>query len=458
MEEKNNIPYKNLNISNSPIIKYYSNIADPNNENYQSEILKFKALNFPNNNIQIPPLNLNNNQTESSNDSINKEIHFTHKNNNFKLKNDIDITKQKSNDKIREIKKIKQIKPEDLILTKINNNTILRLNPLVYQNESYEFLSSNLYIILKDQLGCKFLQEKLENDTNNALYYFFPALIPNINELTKDAFANYFIQKLFGYLNEEQIEYILKILQPNFLDICIDSHGTRVIQCIMEILISEKLKKLFFDIIKPIFINLINELNGTHIIYKFFRIFPEFSDVSCDIISNNIIPIATNKRGSIFLQNYLKGINNFNNKEKLIQIILKFCLVLIIDPFGNYIIQYLLCLEDTNITLNIINQIMNDITFYSKHKYANYVIEKIFLHANYLQKQDIIQKMSTPEIITDLSFNQQGNFIILKILRLADDNKRNIIINIINSLKPKLEELPNGKIFLKKIKNFSNVK
>ena len=207
MEEKNNIPYKNLNISNSPIIKYYSNIADPNNENYQSEILKFKALNFPNNNIQIPPLNLNNNQTESSNDSINKEIHFTHKNNNFKLKNDIDITKQKSNDKIREIKKIKQIKPEDLILTKINNNTILRLNPLVYQNESYEFLSINLYIILKDQLGCKFLQEKLENDTNNALYYFFPALIPNINELTKDAFANYFIQKLFGYLNEEQIEY-----------------------------------------------------------------------------------------------------------------------------------------------------------------------------------------------------------------------------------------------------------
>ena len=334
----------------------------------------------------------------------------------------------------------------------------MRLNPLVYQNESYEFLSSNLYIILKDQLGCKFLQEKLENDTNNALYYFFPALIPNINELTKDAFANYFIQKLFGYLNEEQIEYILKILQPNFLDICIDSHGTRVIQCIMEILISEKLKKLFFDIIKPIFINLINELNGTHIIYKFFRIFPEFSDVSYDIISNNIIPIATNKRGSIFLQNYLKGINNFNNKEKLIQIILKFCLVLIIDPFGNYIIQYLLCLEDTNITLNIINQIMNDITFYSKHKYANYVIEKIFLHANYLQKQDIIQKMSTPEIITDLSFNQQGNFIILKILRLADDNKRNIIINIINSLKPKLEELPNGKIFLKKIKNFSNVK
>ena len=66
--------------------------------------------------------------------------------------------------------------------------------------------------------------------------------------------------------------------------------------------------------------------------------------------------------------------------------------------------------------------------------------------------------MSTPEIITDLSFNQQGNFIILKILRLADDNKRNIIINIINSLKPKLEELPNGKIFLKKIQNFSNVK
>ena len=54
--------------------------------------------------------------------------------------------------------------------------------------------------------------------------------------------------KKFIYLNEAQIEYILKILQPDFLDICIDNRGSRVIQSIMDLLTTEKLKKLFFDI------------------------------------------------------------------------------------------------------------------------------------------------------------------------------------------------------------------
>lgn len=455
MEEKKNIPYKNNNkISNNSIFEYYSHFTNTNNNNLSTDLQQYKSFNFPQkSNMQIMSLNSNKNQNIPSNEFLINEKYYTQKNNNFKLKSEI-----VDNNNIKENKEMKKITPDDLLLTKVDNRTILRVNPAIYINESYEFLTSNLYILLKDQFGCKFLQDKLEKDKYIAFSYFFPALVPNINELIKDTFANYFIQKMLFYLNEAQMEYILKILAPNFLDICIDSRGTRVVQSIMDLLLTEKLRKLFFDIIKPIFISLINEFISTHIIYKFINLFPEFLEETNNIIINNIMKIATHKRGCIFLQNYLSNMNKINLKNELIQVLLKNCLILITDQFGNYIIQYLLSLEDSNISLNIINQIINNISFYCKHKYANYVIEKIFLHANYIQKQDIIQKMSTPEIITDLSFNQQGNFIILKILRLADDNKRNIIINIINSLKPKLEELPNGKIFLKKIQNFSNIK
>ena len=107
------------------------------------------------------------------------------------------------------------------------------------------------------------------------------------------------------------------------------------------------------------------------------------------------------------------------------------------------------------ITLSIINLILNNISFYSKHRYANYVIEKILIHANYSQKQIVIQKLSSKEIITDLAFAQQGNFILLKALNFARDNDKKIIINTVDSLRAKLEELPQGKIFLQKINNFS---
>ena len=458
MEGKILIQYNKYNNSNSPILKYYSHITDPSNELYNSEMLKLSDIKSQEiSNMQITYINPNK-QTESLNELINKKKPYTQKNNNFKLKSEIEIKNLEFNNNNNEKKIIKEIKPDDLIIAKINQSNIIRINPEIYINESYEFLSNNLYILLKDQLGSKFLQEKLEKDPGNSLSHFFPVLIPNIVELMKNYFANYFIQKMFPYLNKEQIEYILKIIKPDFLEICINNHGTRVIQRIMDFLITEKNRNLFFEIIKPLFTNLINEVNGTHIIYKFIKVFPEFSDASNEIIINNIVAISTNKRGCIFIQNYISSLNNNNLKQNIIQSLLENCLILIIDPVGNYAIQYLLSLEDSDITLNIINKIINNISFYSKHRYANYVIEKIFIYSNYIQKQSIITKISSPEIISDLVFDKQGNFIILNALDYADKNKRNIILNNINNLKAKIEEMPNGQKFLNKIEYFRNIK
>ena len=457
MEEKQNIPYKKNNnkISNNSIYEYYSHFTNTNDNNYSTDLQKFNSLNFPQNpNMQTMPMNSNGNKNISRNELLNKEKYYTQKNNNFKLKSEI----VGNNNNIKENKGIKEITPDDLVITQIENRNILRVNPAIYINESYEFLTSNLYILLKDQLGCKFLQDKLEKDKYIAFSYFFPALVPNIKELIKDTFANYFIQKILFYLNEEQMEYILKLLEPDFLDICIDSRGTRVVQSIMDLLLTEKLRKLFFDIIKPIFTSLINEFISTHIIYKFINLFPEYLEESNNIIINNIMTIAIHKRGVIFLQNYLSNMNKINLKNELIQALLKNCLILIIDQFGNYIIQYLLSLEDSDISLNIINQIINNISFYCKHKYANYVIEKIFIHSNYNQKQNVIKKISSQEIINDLAFDQQGNFIIIKSLNFADDEKKNLILKNIFNLKPQLEQLPNGKKFLNKIEKYSKNK
>ena len=475
MDDKINIPYKKYTKRTSPIISYYSHLTNPNNENYNSEISKIQEMNLQNTEQNKISDNNNNNKKNLFNESNKIRKYSSQKNNNFKLKSEMDITKKYSYDKTYEkkdiiednkninkeincINEIKVIKPEDLIPTKVNNSVILRINPLIYQNESYDFLSSNLYILLKDQLGCKFLQEKLQKDPKNSVYFFFKSLVPNIVELIKDKFANYFIQRFFYYLSEEQLEYILKIISNDFFEICNDNHGTRVIQCLIDYLITENLRNIFFENIRPIFIQLINEINGTHIIYKFLYNFPEFSEISNDIITDNIIQIATHKRGCIFLQNYISGIKQYNFWQKVIQNLLKNIHVLIIDQYGNYLMQYLLNLKDSQITLEIINKTINNIAFYSKHKYANYVIEKILINSDYSQKQKIVEKISSQDIMNELIFDQQGNFIILKALKFADENKRKNILDIINNLKKKIEEFPNGKTFLKKLQNYYEYK
>ena len=249
--------------------------------------------------------------------------------------------------------------------------------------------------------------------------------------------------------------YILNILTPDFLDICSDSHGTRAIQGIMNYLRTEKLRVLFFKIIKPIFISLINEMNGIHIIYKFINEFQDFLSQINSIVLDNCLNLSTHKKGCFFIQNYLIILSNVksNFKQNLINNILNNCLILIIDKIGNYLIQYLLTLGDENITSEIINKIINNISFYSKHKYSNFVIEKIFIYANNFDKKRIIAKLASPEIMSDLIFEQQGNYIILKALMFSDEEKRNNMLNIIYNLEPKIKKLTHGKYFLNKVFN-----
>ena len=468
--KKNN--YNNSNKIKSPILNYYSHFIDPSHPEYMSEISKFKNLNISGFNkksnieqkFKKKELEFNNEFTKKdskeqskSNNSESNKININIKKeteinsiNNKNLEKEKNIEKPKNNN-IKE----KSINEDDLIPTSIKGNIILRINPSVYKNESYEFLSSNLYILLKDQLGCKYLQEKLETDTQKAVSYFYPSLIQNILILIKDSFANYFIQKICYYLNEKQIENILNILKPEFKDICCDNHGTRSIQGIMNNLQTEKLRNLFFEIIKPIFIYLIKNTNGSHIINKFINDFQEFLSPAYSIVFDNCLNLSTNKKGSFFIQNYLNWLSNVNNnfRQNIINNILNNCLILIIDKIGNYLIQYLLTLGDDKITSEIISKIINNISFYSKHKYSNFVIEKIFIYANNFDKKRIIAKLASPEIMSDLIFEQQGNYIILKALMFSDEEKRNNMLNIIYNLEPKIKKLTHGKYFLNKVFN-----
>ena len=458
MEEEKNNNNNNSDKSNninSPILNYYSPIMNPQSPQYKTEMNKLNKIIFSSSPSSISLKTHEKNQTNKLREFNEDEIQDDQKNTSLISQNNVKTEPGK--DGINsDNKKIKSIKVDDLIPTIIKGRTILRINPLIYKDESYEFLSNNIYILLKDQLGSKYLQEKLETDTIQAVSYFYPALLPHLLILIKDSFANYFIQKICYYLNEDQIEIILKIISSEFFEICCDNHGSRAIQGIMNYLETEKLRILFYEMIKPLFISLANELNGIHIIYKFINEFPEYFNEINNIIVDNCVRLSTHQRGCFFVYSYLTMLDDrIECKQKIIDIILNNCSILIIDQKGNYLIQYLLSLCDNNIILSIINKTINNIAFYCKHKYANFVIEKLLFYANPKDRNLIIDKLSTPEIMTELIFDQNGIFIILKVLSYLGNEKRNIMLNLINNLKPQIEKIPHGKILLNKINNIN---
>lgn len=94
-------------------------------------------------------------------------------------------------------------------------------NPLInYELMSTEELKAYIPYLSKEQLGCRFLQDKIEKIPCYAETVVFPSIYLNILESINDQFGNYLIQKLLDYISLETLSKITT--KVSFLNFEID--------------------------------------------------------------------------------------------------------------------------------------------------------------------------------------------------------------------------------------------
>ena len=346
---------------------------------------------------------------------------------------------------------IRPISAEDFVTTITSNNKkIKRIDPNTYLNESLEYLSYNILPLARDQAGCRFLQEKLEKEPIKATNLFFDAILPHLLSLVKEPFANYLIQKLCNNLNQEQIMKILEKISPTILDIGSNNHGTRVIQHLINFLSTKELLDFFLKSIEPYVIPLLKELNGTHIIQQLLIKHPECSNVINKIIVDNCASLASHSHGCCVLQKFLNG-KDKNLKENLIKNLINNCLVLIIDQYGNYVIQSILLLNENKSSSEIAMKIYDNVAYYSKHRYSSNVVEKCFDFCGKNERKKLAEKLSPPDILSDLIMDEHGNYVIQKALSCSEAKEQEMILRNIIPLIPKIKNVSFGEKLLSRL-------
>lgn len=147
------------------------------------------------------------------------------------------------------------------------------------QNVNYDLIPfqeiiNNCYYLAKNQSGCRYLQKKIQEHPNIASDLIFPVIKDNIIDLTLDAFGNYFIQKVIEYLTITELKEIFtKYLSVYFLKICFSSHGTRVLQKLLDrVYKDEYIMTLFNTLFYPNLLELIINQNSTHIVIKYVSV------------------------------------------------------------------------------------------------------------------------------------------------------------------------------------------
>ena len=326
-----------------------------------------------------------------------------------------------------------------------------------------ETIIKEAYNLTKDQIGCRFLQKKIEEDTEFAISFLYPIIIEHLDEIVIDKFGNYLIQKFFEYLSQKDIFLFMNSIKDNFLNIGLNQYGTRVIQKIIDYIKSSGDENFitnynfFVYLITPNSINFSNDLNGCHIIQKILFT-DNFDNKFCyNIFCENIIKIANDKNGCCFLQKCIDRLNK-EQLDYILESIFNKTKEIVVDQYGNYVIQYLLkILKQQNNNQynlkNIFKFIIDDLITYSNQKYCSNVIEKLF-SIDELRKE-FLSKLEDTEIMKSLLFAQFGNYVVQKALNYVNKDEQFKLLSLIATMVEDLKKLEFGfKLYNKLISKY----
>lgn len=264
-----------------------------------------------------------------------------------------------------------------------------------------EELSKNALSLSHDQSGCRFLQKIIEQNEKFTNDMLFTKLKPNLLDIMNDSFGNYLIQKMIEKLNKENIDYLIEIVNTNFISLAKNPQGTRVIQKLIEYNNCENFNK---NIIKYS-LDLLKDNNGYHIILKFCSIIKKTEQIA-KIIEDNLLDIAMNKFGCCAIQKCLQLFSN----SQIIKKIIFHTEELITNVYGNYVIQFIISMNNQEYNAQIIEKFKNNIIYLSKQKFSSNVIERCFDFCKESVKNILINYICEERVVAELLMDMYGNY------------------------------------------------
>ncbi|KAH0906883.1 hypothetical protein HID58_038710 [Brassica napus] len=232
----------------------------------------------------------------------------------------------------------------------------------------------SVYLTAKDQMGCRFLQKLMEERSFLDVMVIFRGLINHVIELGMDQFGNFLIQKLILISNEEQRTKILINLTSTpalLIEISLHNYGTRVVQKLIETVRTKTEINLVTLALKPGLLSLFILEGATRF----------------------CVTIATHKHGCCVLQHCVKY-SVGAERENLIAEIARNSLHLAQDPFGNYVVQYII--EQNLGGVNVMFELKGNYVKLATQKFSSHVVEKCLIHYPESRSQIVRELVSVP--------------------------------------------------------------
>ena len=275
---------------------------------------------------------------------------------------------------------------------------------MAYLSAEEQDICKQVEMLAFDQAGCRMIQKKLEDnfaENRDGKDSFAASLIHVMLEILPDVmtnqFGNYLCQKLIEVAPVASLIQLVQATLSSLVEVSMDLHGTRAIQTLVEVLgkepsaLHKEILAIGHEMSQYIF-DLSTHPNGNHVIQAFlltfkasdapeepdrvgseaFATYTQFIFGACMAYCDQI---GSDKHGCCVMQRCLeKGL--VSQKLALADVIISRIHFLIEDPYGNYLVQNVLKLQNGLRNDQILNYIAGDFLRLSQLKFSSNVIEK----------------------------------------------------------------------------------
>jgi hypothetical protein len=301
------------------------------------------------------------------------------------------------------------------------------------------------------------LQKQLENRIPDEVDLIFNEVLPHVHELMIDPFGNYLCQKLLEYCNDDERTALIKNCAHNMVQIALNQHGTRALQKMIEHVSNEVQVQMIIDALHTQVVELIQDLNGNHVIQKCLN---KLSSVQSDFIFRavgaNCVEVGTHRHGCCVLQRCIDHADG-HQKAWLIKCITDNAYRLVQDPFGNYVVQYIIDLNEPTFTEPLVQQFHEHVLTLSKHKFSSNVVEKCLRCASEVSRDMIVNELlSAGNEIERYLRDSFANYVYQTALDYASPQMKHRLVELIRPHLTAIRNTPYGRRISAKISTYDS--
>eukprot|EP00727_Mastigamoeba_balamuthi_P005951 m51a1_g1976 putative puf4p (728) ;mRNA; r:1111330-1114073 len=314
-------------------------------------------------------------------------------------------------------------------------------------------LAGQIFAMCRDQHGCRYLQKQIDEGDPEVIGMIFNEIVEHTAHLMADPFGNYLCQKLIEHCTEWQRLQIVQTIAKDLVRISVNMHGTRAVQKLVEHLKTPAEIEIVREALKGSVVPLIQDLNGNHVIQRcLHQLSAADNQFIYDAVSENgrIVDVATHRHGCCVLQRCIDYASP-QQKLQLVAEIVKNALPLVQDPFGNYVVQYVLDLPIEGLAKGLSARLKGHFIELSMQKFSSNVVEKIIQSNETEARVSIIQEMIEYQDMASILQDPFANYVIQTALSYADPVQHKKLVEAINPHLSVLRNTPYGKRIQNKI-------